>query len=107
MPAAPMVGARIQRYLEDPAQADLSLFTVAHRAIGIFCGIWLGFFLSTYAFYLLSWTVPDMAQLGLLDQILKRLCPDNAIRSAIESRLAKEGMREKPSAGPVVRENGR
>ena len=96
-----VVEDRIQRYLADPSQTDLSLFIVAHRAIGIFCGIWAGFFLSIYAFYLLSWTVPDKAQLWLLDQILKRLRPDNAIRSAIESRLAKEGMRGKPSSGRV------
>lgn len=96
-----MVEERVQRYLADPSQAGLSLVIVAHRAIGIFCGIWAGFFLSIYAFYLLSWTVPDKAQLWLLDQILKRLRPDNAIRSAIETRLAKEGMRESPLSGPV------
>ena len=96
-----LVEARVQRYLADPAQADLSLFILAQRAIGIFCGIWAGFFLSIYAFYLLSWTVPDKAQLWFLDQVLKRLRPDNAIRAAIETGLAKQGMREKPPSGPV------
>lgn len=92
---------RIQRYLAAPAESELSLFATAHRAIGIFCGIWAGLFLSIYAFYLLSWTVPDKAQLWLLDQVLKRLRPDNAIRSAIENRLANEGMRGRPSKRPV------
>lgn len=98
---ARMLESSIQRYLADPAEAELSLFITAHRAIGIFCGIWAGLFLSIYALYLLSWTVPARAQLWLLDRILKRLRPDNAIRSAIESRLAKEGMRDRPSAGRV------
>lgn len=83
--AAPNLKKRINEYISSSSTSKLSLRTTSHTGISIFCAVWAAFFLSIYAFYLLSWLVPQNMQWAFLDLLLKRLPAGNAFRSKMDA----------------------